>query len=1051
MDLALALLLLWGIFFTPTGIFLHWLVLGPGARVRALSIAPVTGIAFAFVVLAALGRLGVDAGETWVSVAFLGVSIASAIAIWRLEIPWRSRELIGAGVLLLFATLLVQLPVVGADGDGPLGYGTAASPVSEVAAIDAAAHGPAARLGVARDEESSRDERSIGFEQFAAMTVGIGLADNPKTSRDAAWTAYGMHSAITGMLAALIALPLFAFARARGVKWLGLAVLVPLGVLAPAVFLALANGEGAAIASVPFTTAAVYSLLVARRDRGWWALVVLFGAAVASSAGPIALMPLVLIGVAWMFLRSDTYEHLSQHDAPVARIRTLVVTAGAAALGALACAPLLESGGDLLAWTGLHSSLAATLRSWPFAWLDSNLATAGPESTLEIAIWLIGPALLAVALAYAVVRNERRELGVLVGSVLAALVAAGIGLIEKDAGIRLYEFTMLSLSPFLAALAIRAVSLARENADDAKGTPEGRWGGTGPTLLVAMFVLLSFAATAVTGTRMVHAPAVDFEAASSAKEGNESTLIAAGDPWLEFVVDGERVDGGSADADELAEPHNGLSRYGLRPLGGGKPSGYDRVVLSSSPLASDPPLRYLESSELDNYQVRLFRDLLSTPTPSDDFQVDTARALQRNKTETADRPGSEDTSSTASSDVAEATRSPRDLVLPALRHDPVEGDDAAVRPGEPAGLLLPSGDVPACPVHNEQVPRPSCEPAEPEADGTDCTDEDIAAARSPLDRRRAKPRTGGSGRLQVLQLEPDAQLSAKPPMIGVQCFDVPLDKAAGVLLVHLRDVGQILPPESARRSGPSGAWSTEHQATHSGSTKGVGGGERRTTSSLDAALTYGDDALLGSYDLVLEGEFGAGVNVSSNLQLLTQGSDTTVLTPNVLDTLRGSADGFGKILRNVAISGTVTITNGAGTDVSLGRLFARPRDLPPSCDVPIALADDEQREIRLDIPERTGAPARERPGLAVTVVKVSGTGARRTARVAIATYLSRAGLPRYTLVDWTEQYEGNLDVEGCDGTITTETGASPEVGADDSPEAGGADVSAALGSDAETP
>jgi hypothetical protein len=119
--------------------------------------------------------------------------------------------------------------------------------------------------------------------------------------------------------------------------------------------------------------------------------------------------------------------------------------------------------------------------------------------------------------------------------------------------------------------------------------------------------------------------------------------------------------------------------------------------------------------------------------------------------------------------------------------------------------------------------------------------------------------------------------------------------------------------------------------------------------------------------------------------------------------------------------------------------------------VPIALADDEQREIRLDIPERTGAPARERPGLAVTVVKVSGTGARRTARVAIATYLSRAGLPRYTLVDWTEQYEGNLDVEGCDGTITTETGASPEVGADDSPEAGGADVSAALGSDAETP
>jgi hypothetical protein len=1049
MDLALALLLLWGLFFMPTGIFLHWLVLGPGARVRALSIAPVTGIAFAFVVLAALGRLGVDAGETWVSVAFLGASVASAIAIWRLEIPWRSRELVGAGVLLLFAVLLVQLPVIGSDGDGPLGYGTAASPVSEVAAIDAAAHGPAARLGVARDEEATRDERSIGFEQFAAMTVAIGLDNTPRTSRDASWTAYGLHSAITGMLAALIALPLFAFARARGVKWLGLAVLVPLGVLAPAVFLALANGEGAAIASVPFTTAAVYSLLVARRDRGWWALVVLFGAAIAASAGPIALMPLVLIGVAWMFLRSNTYEHLSQHDAPVARSRTLLVTTGAAALGALACAPLLQSGGDLLAWTGLHSSLPDTLRSWPFAWLDSNLATAGPESLLEIAIWLIGPALLAVAVVYAVVRNERRELGVLVGAVLAALVAAGIGLIERRAGIRLYEFTMLSLSPFLAALAIRAVALARENADDAKGTSEGRWGGTGPTLLVAMFVVLSFAATAVTGTRMVHAPAVDFQAASSSTAGNESTLIAAGDPWLEFIVDGERVKGGSADADALAEPHNGLSRYGLRPLGGGAPSGYDRVILSSSPLASDPPLRYLESSELDNYQVRLFRDLLSTPTPTSDSQVDTARDLQRNKTETADRPGSEQTSSTAASDVAAANRSPRDLVLPALRHDPVEGTDAGVHPSEPAGLLLPSGDVSACPVQSSQVPRPSCEPSKPETDGTDCSAKDVAAARSPLDRDRPKGApTAGTGRLQVLQLEPDTQLSAKPPMIGVQCFDVPLDKDAGALLVHLRDIGQIIPPESARKSG---SWNTERERTRTGTSHGVGGGVRRTTSSLDAALSYGDDALIGSYDLVLEGEFGAGVNVSSDLQLLTQGSDTTVLSPNVLDKLRGSADGFGKIIRNVAVSGSVTITNGAGTDVSLGRLFARPRDLPPSCDVPIALADDEQREIRLDIPERTGAPAKERPGLAVTVVKVSGSGAKRTARVAVATYLSRAGMPRYTLVDWTEQYAGNLDVEGCDGTITTETGASPEVGADDSAGSGAKDVSGALGSDAETP
>ena len=53
---------------------LHWLVLGPGARVRALPLAPVTGIAFAIVVLAALGRFGIDAGESWVALAFLALS-----------------------------------------------------------------------------------------------------------------------------------------------------------------------------------------------------------------------------------------------------------------------------------------------------------------------------------------------------------------------------------------------------------------------------------------------------------------------------------------------------------------------------------------------------------------------------------------------------------------------------------------------------------------------------------------------------------------------------------------------------------------------------------------------------------------------------------------------------------------------------------------------------------------------------------------------------------------------------------------------------------------
>ena len=99
--------------------------------------------------------------------------------------------------------------------------------------------------------------------------------------------------------------------------------------------------------------------------------------------------------------------------------------------------------------------------SWPFAWLDSDLSAAGPDGPVETAIWLIGPALLVVAVIYAVVRNERRELGVLVGAI-ARRGRGDRGRLPTTAGIRLYEFTMLSVSPFLAALAIRAVALARE-------------------------------------------------------------------------------------------------------------------------------------------------------------------------------------------------------------------------------------------------------------------------------------------------------------------------------------------------------------------------------------------------------------------------------------------------------------------------------------------------------------------------------------------------------------------------------------------------------------
>jgi hypothetical protein len=90
--------------------------------------------------------------------------------------------------------------------------------------------------------------------------------------------------------------------------------------------------------------------------------------------------------------------------------------------------------------------------------------------------------------------------------------------------------------------------------------------------------------------------------------------------------------------------------------------------------------------------------------------------------------------------------------------------------------------------------------------------------------------------------------------------------------------------------------------------------------------------------------------------------------------------------------------------------------------VPIAISTGEQREVRVDVQSADGGQSIERPGLTVTVLGVE-RGKDAMARVAVATYLTRSGLPRYTLVDWTEQYETELQVEGCDGTIYTEKGA----------------------------
>jgi len=1099
MDIAIALLLLWALLFLPLGLVLHWFVLGDGSRVRALPIAPVTGMAFGFVVLSALGRFDVEAGTSWVPWTFVGVSIACGALIWRVEIPWRSRELIGSTLLLLFAVVLVQLPVIGAAGDGPLGYGTRTNPVDEVAAIDAAAHGPASQLRIARQAADSAGDRPIGFEEFAAMTVALGRgAEDSAPTDDARWSAYSLHSAITGMLVALLALPLFAFARARGMGTFGLIVLVPLGVVTPAAFFALAEGSGAAIGAVPFLMAAVFSLLVTRRDRGWWALAMLFGAAAAVSAGPLALLPLVAVGVAWNLLRSSTYEHLSQHDTPVAASRTYGIVVGAVVLAVVGLGSTFGGAGELLAWPRVHESLADAARSWPFVWLDTDLSPDGPRSAVETAVWLIGPALLAMAAIYAVVRNERRELGVLVGSVASFLIALLIAFIDRDAGIRLFEFTALATSPFLAALALRAVALAREEAADKKETARGRWSGRGPTAVVLAFGLLSIAATSVTGTRMVHAPS--FDSVNADMYGR--TLIAAGDPWLAFVLDGERAggDSGYADADALA---SGRRQISDRELTFG---GYDSVVLGSSPLASDPTRRFTELGALDPYQVRLFRDRGGATAVARDAEVDRSWFLQQNRTATSDRPAAEAATSSGTSIAngsASAVDKPPVYDIPSS-HDPVEGVDRAPARDRPAGLLLPAHDVPGCTIPTGTNDQQPCVPRKPVL-GPGCTDRDVVAARSTADRELdpsidpdstttkdaaanadgddgasgstvafAGTATAGKGAArtarkgveassaaqgtaaaatkaannqadpgapsapqrpvrpddpQVLQFDADDELPDRPRLLGVQCFEVDLDDNSTSLLVHLRDVGLILAPERATKVGKANAWDVTRERERQGGTGGVFGGVRVGTSERAARLSYGRGLLNGQFDLVLEGSFGAGVDLSGfppdvDAQNATTGASVEFKDLPSFGQFRGSANGFSSIARNVQLNGAATVVNAKGTDIELGRMFARPaNDMPRSCDVPIAIEAGELREIRTESAGTASVAVLERPGLTVAITDITGEGDSRVAHVAVGAYLSRAGLPRHTLIDWTEQYEDPVTFEACDGSRRTEPGA----------------------------
>ena len=330
-----------------------------------------------------------------------------------------------------------------------------------------------------------------------------------------------MHAAITGMLAALVALPLFGFARARGVRWFGLVVLVPLGVLAPAGFLALANGAGAAVASVPFTTAAVFSLLVTRRDRGWWALVVLFrrgdrrerGAARAAAARRNRRRVDVR---ALRHVRAP----LPARHAGVERCARSPSPTIAAVLGLLAVGPLLALGGAARVGAAAHAPRSMPLVSWPFGWLGTDLSADGPPRPGRDRDLAGRPgaarrrrdlrrrAQRATRARRARRRDRRRA------------VTAGIGLIDRQRRHPPARVTLLSRRRSSRRSACAPCRWPAPTArTGGRRAPRGRFGGIGPTLLVVAFVVLSFSATV--GHRHAHGARPSVDLASASRPGTD--------------------------------------------------------------------------------------------------------------------------------------------------------------------------------------------------------------------------------------------------------------------------------------------------------------------------------------------------------------------------------------------------------------------------------------------------------------------------------------------------------------------------------------------------
>jgi len=279
MAYSLGLLIFWFVLFAPVGLALHWLVLGVSARVQAATVAPVTGIATAIIIFGSLRQAGVSVGSDGIATLVVVATVLTLVAQWRRGTAWRSRALLGAASLLVLAIIVIgSATFTDADWRRPAGLWHQRR-CSRVGCHDGS--GPPGTERMRRRSwqraKQTSGKRFTGFEQFAGFTIAAGSSNGLRVAQASiidltTWTGYTLYSLIAGILAALTILPLFVLARWRGIRLFGLLALLALGVTSPLLFINASLGNGALVASVPFVVTGIAALLLARRDRGWYAI-----------------------------------------------------------------------------------------------------------------------------------------------------------------------------------------------------------------------------------------------------------------------------------------------------------------------------------------------------------------------------------------------------------------------------------------------------------------------------------------------------------------------------------------------------------------------------------------------------------------------------------------------------------------------------------------------------------------------------------------------------------------------------------------------------------